>query len=151
MILCFHFIHMIFFHVSIQRLDANDCENTSFVQSETLTIVLHNENHSMYEIKKILRAILDPWDPWGLCTQPRLTWFVACFRCRRNISNMRLPFNFWLPYRSKTIVIWHIRNEKGCRDLPSKRYCLRRSRASSVVEQGLVIELSSDLELYHFN
>lgn len=76
--------------------------------------------------KKILRAILDSWDPCGLCTQPRLTWFFS-----RNISNMRLPFNFWLPYRSKTIVIWHIRNEKGCRDLPSKRYWLRRSRASS--------------------
>ena len=80
--------------------------------------------------KKILRAILDPWDPWGLCTQPRLTWFVACFRCRRNISNMRLPFNFWLPYRSKTIVIWHIVTKRVVET------CLASVTASEGVEQA---------------
>ena len=31
-----------FFYVSIQRLEVNGCENTSFVQSETRTIVLHS-------------------------------------------------------------------------------------------------------------
>ena len=35
-----------------QRMEENDCENTSFVQSETRTKVLHNVNLYMFELEK---------------------------------------------------------------------------------------------------
>ena len=35
---------------TFQRLEANVCENTSFFQLETRTIVLHSANLNMYEI-----------------------------------------------------------------------------------------------------
>ena len=39
----------------------------------------------------------------------------------------------------------------GCRDLLSKHYWLRRSRAGSLLEQGLVIEFGPSLELFYLN
>ena len=42
---------------TFQGLEANDCENTSFVQSETRKIVLHGVNLSMYEIKHFVVQI----------------------------------------------------------------------------------------------
>ena len=43
----------IFFHIWIRILEANDCENASFVQSETRMIILSNVNLRMYGIKSI--------------------------------------------------------------------------------------------------
>ena len=42
---------------TLQRLEANDRENTSFVQSEKQTIVLHTVNLSMYGDKAALEII----------------------------------------------------------------------------------------------
>ena len=47
----FYFIHAEIFSLVSQRLEANDCENTSFFQSETRTIVFHRVNLSVKEIK----------------------------------------------------------------------------------------------------
>ena len=53
MVWCFYFKHSHIFHIWIRRLEANDCENTSFVQSETQMIILRSVNLSMYGIKSI--------------------------------------------------------------------------------------------------
>ena len=36
------------------KYEANDCENTSFVHSETRTIILHTVNPSLYENKTLM-------------------------------------------------------------------------------------------------
>ena len=41
-----------------QRMEENDCENTSFVQSETRTKVLHNVNLYMFELEKKKKKIV---------------------------------------------------------------------------------------------
>ena len=48
---------------TLQRLEANDHENTSFVQSEKQTIVLHTVNLSMYGDKAALE-IIRIWTLW---------------------------------------------------------------------------------------
>ena len=48
MILCFYFIHT---EIYTFKYEANDCENTSFVQSETRTIGFHKVNLSVYGVK----------------------------------------------------------------------------------------------------
>ena len=51
---------------TFQGLEANNCENTSFVQSETRKIVLHGVNLSMYEIKHFVSLY-------------RFLWTLYCF------------------------------------------------------------------------
>ena len=46
----FYFIHTEIFYISIQRFEVNDCENTSFIQSETQVIIQYVH---MYEIKDL--------------------------------------------------------------------------------------------------
>ena len=48
MIWCFYFIHT---EIYTFKYKANDCENTSFVQSETRTIGFHKVNLSVYGVK----------------------------------------------------------------------------------------------------
>ena len=48
---------------TLQRLEANDRENTSFVQSEKQTIVLHTVNLSMYGDKGAFE-IIRIWSLW---------------------------------------------------------------------------------------
>ena len=48
MIWCFYFIHT---EIYTFKYEANDCENTSFVQSETRTIGFHKVNLSVYGVK----------------------------------------------------------------------------------------------------
>ena len=50
MVICFYFIHTEF-HISIQKLVANDSENKSFDQSKTRTIVLHSVNFGIKNIQ----------------------------------------------------------------------------------------------------
>ena len=53
MLFLFHMYWDVFFLAEkFLRLPANDCENTSFVQSKTQKILPHSVNLSMYEIKK---------------------------------------------------------------------------------------------------
>ena len=50
------FKHLSWYDVFIytMKYQANDCENTSFIQSETLLIVLHRVNLNINEIKSIV-------------------------------------------------------------------------------------------------
>ena len=52
MVWCFYFIPK-FYSV---KYEANDCENTSFVHSETRTIILHTVNPSLYENKTLITS-----------------------------------------------------------------------------------------------
>ena len=45
--LCHTYSDFLILTDTFQRLEANDCDNTSFVQSETRTLVLHSVNLSM--------------------------------------------------------------------------------------------------------
>ena len=49
---------MFLFHTKIYsvKYEANDCENTSFVHSETRTIILHTVNPSLYENKTLITS-----------------------------------------------------------------------------------------------
>ena len=49
---CFYFIHTDIYTV---KYEANDCENTSFVQSEKRKIVLHSVNLNLSEINFLKR------------------------------------------------------------------------------------------------
>ena len=47
---CFHFIYT---EIYTAKYEANDCENTSFVQSEKRQIVLHSVTLNMSEINSL--------------------------------------------------------------------------------------------------
>ena len=49
-----------------QRMEVNDCENTSFVQSETRTKVLHNVNLYMFELEKKKKKIVVHYSRWWI-------------------------------------------------------------------------------------
>ena len=46
----FYFIHTEIFYISIERFEVNDCENTSFIQSETQVIIQYVHTHEIKDL-----------------------------------------------------------------------------------------------------